>query len=62
MTDVLICNHGIFVPRELEKPDLEHIRFMMDVNVTGTGTSNLIKTALPRMKKGLGKLDCLVAL
>lgn len=47
--DVLICNHGIFVPKELEKQDLEEIRFMMDVNVIGT--FNLIKAALPGMKK-----------
>ncbi|XP_042054912.1 3-dehydrosphinganine reductase TSC10A-like [Salvia splendens] len=47
--DVLVCNHGVFVPQELEEQDLEEIKFMIDVNLTGT--FHLIKAALPGMKK-----------
>ncbi|XP_020083941.1 3-dehydrosphinganine reductase TSC10A [Ananas comosus] len=47
--DVLVCNHGVFVPQELEKQELEEVRFMVDVNLMGT--FNLIKAALPAMKQ-----------
>ncbi|KAK1294827.1 hypothetical protein QJS10_CPA16g01382 [Acorus calamus] len=47
--DVLICNHGVFVPQELERQELEEVRFMVDVNLMGT--FNLIKAALPAMKE-----------
>ncbi|XXG80785.1 hypothetical protein AAC387_Pa09g1565 [Persea americana] len=46
--DVLICNHGVFAAQELELQDLEAVKFMIDVNLTGT--INLIKAALPGMK------------
>lgn len=46
--DVLICNQGVFVPRELEKQELEEVKFMIDVNLMGT--FHLIKAALPGMK------------
>lgn len=46
--DVLICNQGVFTPLELEKQDLEEIKFMIDVNLMGT--FHLIKAALPAMK------------
>eukprot|EP00252_Welwitschia_mirabilis_P022555 TRINITY_DN612_c0_g3_i1.p1 TRINITY_DN612_c0_g3~~TRINITY_DN612_c0_g3_i1.p1 ORF type:complete len:330 (+),score=48.02 TRINITY_DN612_c0_g3_i1:192-1181(+) len=46
--DVLICNHGIFIPEELEVQSLETMRSMMDINVMGT--IHLIKAALPLMK------------
>ncbi|KAL2458628.1 3-dehydrosphinganine reductase TSC10A [Forsythia ovata] len=47
--DVLVCNHGVYVPQELESQELEEIRFMIDVNLMGT--FHLIKAALPGMKK-----------
>ncbi|KAK1318317.1 hypothetical protein QJS10_CPB04g00688 [Acorus calamus] len=47
--DVLICNHGVFVPQELERQELKEVRFMVDVNLMGT--FNLIKAALPAMKE-----------
>ncbi|XP_042064945.1 3-dehydrosphinganine reductase TSC10A-like [Salvia splendens] len=46
--DVLVCNHGVYVPQELEEQDVEEIKFMIDVNLTGT--FHLIKAALPGMK------------
>lgn len=46
--DVLICNHGVFVARELDLHDVEGLKFTIDVNLTGT--FNLIKAALPGMK------------
>ncbi|KAJ8636620.1 hypothetical protein MRB53_010887 [Persea americana] len=46
--DVLICNHGVFVARELDLHDVEGVKFTIDVNLTGT--FNLIKAALPGMK------------
>lgn len=47
--DVLVCNHGVYIPQELEEQELEEIKFMIDVNLTGT--FHLIKAALPGMKK-----------
>ncbi|GAB2266551.1 3-dehydrosphinganine reductase tsc10b [Dionaea muscipula] len=47
--DVLVCNQGVFLPQELEAQDLDEVRFMIDVNLTGT--FHLIKAALPGMKK-----------
>ncbi|KAL8524727.1 hypothetical protein ACS0TY_014367 [Phlomoides rotata] len=47
--DVLVCNHGVYVPQELEEQDMEEIKFMIDVNLTGT--FHLIKAALPGMKR-----------
>ncbi|KAG0474973.1 hypothetical protein HPP92_014659 [Vanilla planifolia] len=47
--DVLICNHGVFLPLELEKQEIEEVKFMMDINVMGT--FHLIKAALPGMKR-----------
>lgn len=48
--DVLLCNHGVFVPQELATQDLEEVRSMLDVNVMGT--IHLIKAALPGMRSG----------
>ncbi|KAJ6825239.1 putative 3-dehydrosphinganine reductase TSC10A [Iris pallida] len=47
--DVLICNHGVFTPQELEAQDLEEVRFIVEVNLMGT--FHLIKAALPEMKR-----------
>lgn len=47
--DVLVCNQGVFLPMELEKQELEEIKFMVDVNLMGT--FHLIKAALPMMKR-----------
>ncbi|XP_015888019.3 3-dehydrosphinganine reductase TSC10A [Ziziphus jujuba] len=47
--DVLIVNQGVFVPQELEKQGLDEVRFMLDVNLMGS--FNVIKAALPGMKK-----------
>ncbi|ONK71619.1 uncharacterized protein A4U43_C04F10550 [Asparagus officinalis] len=47
--DVLVCNQGIFTPKELELQDISEIRLMMEVNVMGT--FHMIKAALPAMKR-----------
>ncbi|GFP83998.1 3-dehydrosphinganine reductase tsc10a [Phtheirospermum japonicum] len=47
--DVLVCNHGVYIPQELEDQNMEEIKFMIDVNLTGS--FHLIKAALPAMKK-----------
>lgn len=47
--DVLVVNQGIFVPQELEHQELDEIRFMIDVNLMGS--FNMIKAALPQIKK-----------
>ncbi|CAM8988354.1 unnamed protein product [Rhodiola kirilowii] len=46
--DVLVCNQGVFVARELEKQELEEVRFMLDVNLMGS--FNVVKAALTGMK------------
>jgi len=46
--DVLVCNHGVFVPQELERQDIDEIKWMVDINLMGT--FHLIKAALPAMK------------
>ncbi|XWS75258.1 hypothetical protein CRYUN_Cryun01aG0070600 [Craigia yunnanensis] len=46
--DVLVVNHGIFVPQELAKQGLDEIKFMIDVNLMGS--FNVIKAALPLIK------------
>ena len=46
--DVLVVNHGVFVPQELEKQGLDEVKFMIDVNLMGS--FNVIKAALPLMK------------
>ncbi|CAM0947321.1 unnamed protein product [Alopecurus aequalis] len=46
--DVLVFNHGVFVPRELELQDVEEVMWMVDINLIGT--FHLIKAALPAMK------------
>ncbi|CAA7395539.1 unnamed protein product [Spirodela intermedia] len=48
--DVLICNHGVFFPIELENQDTEEIKLTLDVNLMGN--FHLIKAALPTMKAG----------
>lgn len=48
--DVLVCNQGVFFPRELENQDTEEIKFTLDVNLMGN--FHLIKAALPAMKAG----------
>ncbi|KAK6130315.1 hypothetical protein DH2020_027195 [Rehmannia glutinosa] len=47
--DVLVCNHGVYMPQELVDQEMEEIKFMIDVNLTGT--FHLIKAALPGMKR-----------
>ena len=46
--DVLVVNQGVFVPKELEKQELDEVRFMVDINLIGS--FNMIKAALPGMK------------
>ncbi|KAJ4825753.1 3-dehydrosphinganine reductase tsc10a [Turnera subulata] len=46
--DVLIVNQGVFVTKELEKLELDEVKFMLDVNLMGS--INVIKAALPAMK------------
>ncbi|KAK1563770.1 hypothetical protein Q3G72_032624 [Acer saccharum] len=47
--DVLVVNQGVFVAQELENQELDEIKFMIDVNLIGS--FNMIKAALPQMKK-----------
>jgi 3-dehydrosphinganine reductase len=46
--DVLVCNHGVFMSRELERQDMDEIRCMVDTNLMGT--IHLVKASLPAMK------------
>ncbi|CAD6241820.1 unnamed protein product [Miscanthus lutarioriparius] len=46
--DVLVCNHGVFVSQELERQDMDEIRWMVDTNLMGT--IHLVKASLPAMK------------
>ncbi|XP_071693432.1 3-dehydrosphinganine reductase TSC10B-like [Rutidosis leptorrhynchoides] len=47
--DVLVCNQGVFVAHEIENQEIREIKEMIDVNLIGT--FNLVKAALPGMKK-----------
>lgn len=58
--DVLICNQGVFVPQELEKQELDEVKFMLDVNLMGT--FNMIKAALPGMKSRTDRGPASIAL
>ena len=40
--DVVVCNHGVFASRELERHDMDEMMRMVDVNLIGTqSTSSL---------------------
>ncbi|CAK9139227.1 unnamed protein product [Ilex paraguariensis] len=58
--DVLVCNQGVFVPRELEGQELEEVKFMLDVNLMGT--FHLIKAALPGMKNRTDRAPASIAI
>ncbi|XP_057854802.1 3-dehydrosphinganine reductase TSC10A isoform X3 [Cryptomeria japonica] len=58
--DVLICNHGVYTPQELELQPLATMQAMMDINFMGT--VHLIKAALPRMKDRTDGVPCSIAL
>lgn len=58
--DVLVVNQGVFVPQELEKQELDQVRFMVDVNLMGS--FNMIKAALPSMKKRSNPAPASIAL
>ncbi|KAJ6892031.1 hypothetical protein NC651_025272 [Populus alba x Populus x berolinensis] len=47
--DFLVVNQGVFVAQELEEQKLEEVRFILDVNLMGS--FNMIKAALPGMKR-----------
>ncbi|KAJ6718019.1 3-KETODIHYDROSPHINGOSINE REDUCTASE [Salix purpurea] len=47
--DVLIVNQGVFVAQELEEQKLDEVKFIIDVNLMGS--FNMIKAALPGMKR-----------
>jgi 3-dehydrosphinganine reductase len=38
--DVVVCNHGVFASRELERQDMDEIRRMVDVNLMGTRSTS----------------------
>ncbi|KAF8015688.1 hypothetical protein BT93_H1263 [Corymbia citriodora subsp. variegata] len=46
--DVLVVNHGVYLPKELATQELDEVRFMIDVNLIGS--FNMIKAFLPAMK------------
>lgn len=58
--DVLVVNHGVFVPTELEKQSLEEVRSMIDVNVMGS--FHVIKAALPAMMERENRGSASIAL
>ncbi|KAJ9180789.1 hypothetical protein P3X46_008996 [Hevea brasiliensis] len=58
--DVLVVNQGVFLPQELEKQELDEVRFMIDVNLMGS--FNMIKAALPGMKTRNGRGPASIAL
>ncbi|KAK9288587.1 hypothetical protein L1049_017046 [Liquidambar formosana] len=58
--DVLVCNQGVFVPQELEKQELDEVKFMIDVNLMGN--FHLIKAALPGMKNRTDRGPASIAL
>ncbi|XVF13938.1 hypothetical protein REPUB_Repub09cG0013000 [Reevesia pubescens] len=58
--DVLVINQGVFVPQELEKQGLDEVKFMIDVNLMGS--FNVIKAALPLMKKNKDRGPTSIAL
>lgn len=58
--DVLVVNQGVFVPQELEEQELDEVRFMIDVNLMGS--FNMVKAALPIMKKREGHGPASIAL
>jgi 3-dehydrosphinganine reductase len=47
--DVLVCNQGVFVAQEVEKQDMEEVKWMVDINLMVT--FHLVKAALPAMKE-----------
>lgn len=47
--DVLVCNQGVFVPRELEEQGIEEVREMVEVNLMGC--FHLVKAVLPGMRR-----------
>jgi 3-dehydrosphinganine reductase len=47
--DVLVCNQGVFVAQEIEKQDMEEVKWMVDINLMGT--FHLVKAALPAKKE-----------
>ncbi|XP_078446396.1 3-dehydrosphinganine reductase TSC10A-like [Wolffia australiana] len=47
--DVLVCNQGFGLARELVQMDMAEVRRMLDINVVGT--FNLIRHALPPMQQ-----------
>lgn len=48
------------MPQELEKQGLDEIKFMIDVNLTGS--FNVIKAALPLMKERKDRLPASITL
>lgn len=58
--DVLVVNHGVYVIQELENQGLDVVKFMIDVNLTGS--FNVIKAALPLMKDRKDKWPASIAL
>ncbi|XP_021291589.1 3-dehydrosphinganine reductase TSC10B-like [Herrania umbratica] len=58
--DVLVVNHGVYAIQELENQGLDVVKFMIDVNLTGS--FNVIKAALPLMKDRKDKEPASIAL
>ncbi|GAB2263525.1 hypothetical protein Droror1_Dr00027733 [Drosera rotundifolia] len=48
---VLVCNHGVFFPQELDEQDTHEMKLTVNVNLMGT--FHVIKAALPSMKLNL---------
>ncbi|KAI6683743.1 hypothetical protein NL676_029656 [Syzygium grande] len=58
--DVLVVNQGVYVPGELDKQELDEVRFMIDVNLIGS--FNMIKAFLPAMKARTDRRPASIAL
>ncbi|XP_077219062.1 3-dehydrosphinganine reductase TSC10A-like [Tasmannia lanceolata] len=58
--DVLICNHGVFIPQELDSQDMNDVKFIVEINLMGT--FHIIKAALPLMKNREDRRPASIAL
>lgn len=58
--DVLLVNHGVFRAEDLDKLQMDDVKFMIDVNLMGS--FNVIKAALPGMRRREDRTPVSIAL
>ncbi|KAF4368944.1 hypothetical protein F8388_021556 [Cannabis sativa] len=51
--DVLVVNQGVFIPQELEKQDLDEVKFMVDVGIYGYTAYSASKFGLRGLAEAL---------